>query len=822
MPIALLLGKAPIQLLAFLSLLCPSNFFAGNFVLASTWLSHWANEQKKKINRCIALHCEIECPPCRSEHFFFFNTHTHTHKGEALIKAQRGKKGELNSHHMTTKSFRFLITTDNHLGFQEKDPRRCHDSFVTFEECLRAAVIEHDVDIILLAGDLFHFSSPSQHVMNRTIGLLRKYVMGNKPVGFTLLSDPAVNFPSHPVPCANFQDPNLNIAVPIFMIHGNHDDPLGDQSPSPIDTLASAGLVNHFGHSDSLENIVVRPVLLQKGNTFVALYGLGSMHDHRLHRCFERKQVQFLKPKDPPGVDGATWFRILLFHQNRGVRGSSADGPQPKGGIPESMLAGFHFDVIIWGNEHEQRIVPEQLVGSDGTEIIQPGSTVMTSLSGTECNPKRYGVMEVRGNQYRLIPYPLRSLRPVVRRTVELWKERPGARSMQAVEEYLETIANEMIEEAEEQIANIPDDVLNFHPDLKFPLMRLSVDFSSPEGGPSYPQPNANRFGQRFVEAVVNANDVLKPIKPKPKPHLAAAAIGPGAIVPVVAQFSVTDIRTKIASVFNSNARDACTLLSEPEVAAAVYQYADKGDKTAIDLTLERLLVESHHSIWKALRKSELDISAAISEDKIRILAQKYKADTTKKYIDLVGEEQAREVVPEDVLRQHLLGDAARQEVDELLLGGAGSSHHPLGAPLPRQNTKLESILVDDEDEADDDVANELAKLGIPLHPPQVDYPVDDDDCVVVAPPRSQAGAKKPPQPKKSTKRSRDQDDDVVAVAPPKGKKTVATSGGAPSGPKLVLSKTGTSGAVPSVASAVPVPPSATGAVKSIVSLWNR
>lgn len=74
--------------------------------------------------------------------------------------------------------------------------------------------------------------------------------MGNKSIPFQLLSDPAVNFPTHPLPLANFQDPNINIALPIFVIHGNHDDPVG--GTSALDILAVNGYVNYFGHTSSL------------------------------------------------------------------------------------------------------------------------------------------------------------------------------------------------------------------------------------------------------------------------------------------------------------------------------------------------------------------------------------------------------------------------------------------------------------------------------------------------------------------------------------------------------------------------------------------
>ena len=28
-------------------------------------------------------------------------------------------------------------------------------------------------------------------------------------------------------PAVNYEDPNLNIGIPVFSIHGNHDDPQG-------------------------------------------------------------------------------------------------------------------------------------------------------------------------------------------------------------------------------------------------------------------------------------------------------------------------------------------------------------------------------------------------------------------------------------------------------------------------------------------------------------------------------------------------------------------------------------------------------------------
>lgn len=111
-------------------------------------------------------------------------------------------------------------------------------------------------------------------------------------------------------PWVNYQDENLNISIPVFSIHGNHDDPTGVSDDtnkakgfafttfsllllcdevcllfSPfiqaeglcaLDLLSASGLINHFGHSHSVEKIEISPVLMQKGNTKLALYGLGE------------------------------------------------------------------------------------------------------------------------------------------------------------------------------------------------------------------------------------------------------------------------------------------------------------------------------------------------------------------------------------------------------------------------------------------------------------------------------------------------------------------------------------------------------------------
>lgn len=58
--------------------------------------------------------------------------------------------------------------------------------------------------------------------------LLRTYTLGDKPIAIEFLSDQSLNFQESLNQTVNFEDPNINIACPVFSIHGNHDDPSGN------------------------------------------------------------------------------------------------------------------------------------------------------------------------------------------------------------------------------------------------------------------------------------------------------------------------------------------------------------------------------------------------------------------------------------------------------------------------------------------------------------------------------------------------------------------------------------------------------------------
>ena len=316
-------------------------------------------------------------------------------------------------------TLRILLSTDNHLGYLEKDPIRGNDSFAALEEVLHLARL-HRVDLVLLSGDLFHDNKPSRRTLHTTMEILRKYCMGGEPVNVQIVSDQKECLRSIVSGRVNYEDEFYSVDLPIFTIHGNHDDPTRDGSSellSAIDLLSVSNLLNYFGRQDAVDNVRVNPILFQKGTTKVALYGMGSMRDERLNRMWQGKKVRFLRPEqdmnggggrrnneeDEEEEEGRDWFNIFTLHQNRDLgRGS-------KNCVHESMIPEW-MDLVVWGHEHECNIEPaESLVGT--FRVTQPGSSVATSLTAGEARRKQVGILDIRGQQFRLMPVPLSSVR---------------------------------------------------------------------------------------------------------------------------------------------------------------------------------------------------------------------------------------------------------------------------------------------------------------------------------------------------------------------------------------------------------------------------
>lgn len=91
---------------------------------------------------------------------------------------------------------RILVATDSHVGYNERDPIRGDDSWKSFHEVMCLAK-ERDVDMVLLAGDLFHENKPSRKSMYQVMRSLRMNCYGEKPCELEMLSDASESFPGY-------------------------------------------------------------------------------------------------------------------------------------------------------------------------------------------------------------------------------------------------------------------------------------------------------------------------------------------------------------------------------------------------------------------------------------------------------------------------------------------------------------------------------------------------------------------------------------------------------------------------------------------------
>jgi hypothetical protein len=73
-----------------------------------------------------------------------------------------------------------------------------------------------------------------------------------------------------------------------------HYDLAGHQQIGSLDFLGASGLVNYFGKSTDLTQVEISPLLMQKGVTQFALYGLGHLKEETLARLFRDKKVSSL------------------------------------------------------------------------------------------------------------------------------------------------------------------------------------------------------------------------------------------------------------------------------------------------------------------------------------------------------------------------------------------------------------------------------------------------------------------------------------------------------------------------------------------------
>ncbi|KAF2495928.1 DNA repair exonuclease [Lophium mytilinum] len=649
-------------------------------------------------------------------------------------------------------TIRILVATDSHVGYHERDAVRGDDSWKSFHEVMCLAK-EQDVDMVLLAGDLFHDNKPSRKSMYQVMRSLRMNCFGEKPCELEMLSDASENFQgafNH----VNYEDPDINVAIPVFSIHGNHDDPTGEGHLAALDLLQISGLLNYYGRTPESDSIAIKPVLLQKGSTKLALYGMSNVRDERLFRTFRDGNVKFFQP----GTQKDDWFNLMSVHQNHHAYTET-------GYLPENFLPEF-MDLVVWGHEHECLIEP-RYNPEMGFHVMQPGSSVATSLMPGEAVPKQVAVVSITGKEFKCEPIRLKTVRPFVMKEIVLSEERAlkdvwrNDNNRTVITRHLIQIVEKLIADAKTEWLSCQDDDEDEELVAPLPLIRLRVEYTAPEGG-RYDCENPQRFSNRFQDKVANVSDVIQFYRKKATAKRTANANAELPEESILAQLSIDTVKVeKLVREFLT--AQSLTILPQNSFGDAVSQFVDKDDKHAMEMFVNESLanqvkhllesndIEEDEIVDELQRqKSKLEelFSAGLLK-KTRKAKLKPKPDTWDSDLDGDWADQPGALV-------HTDGEAEDDEDNDTAVAppkkpaarGRGkaaattrkiATAAPKKAPAPRGGRGKKKVVDDDEDEEDDDV----------IMIDEDDEEEDEDDSLFVKPAKSQA---KKPAAKTTTK----------------------------------------------------------------------
>ena len=311
----------------------------------------------------------------------------------------------------------------------------------------------------------------------------------------------------------------------------------------------------------------------------------------------------------------------LIFYLSRTNFSVSSFAHTETGYLPENFLPEF-LDLVIWGHEHECEIEP-RYNPEMSFHVMQPGSSVATSLMPGEAVPKHVAILSITGKEFKVDPIRLKTVRPFVMREVVLAEEKElkgiskKEENRTAITRHLKHIVDDMIKEGKRQWIENHGGEQPEKPQDALPLIRLRVEYSAPEGG-RFDCENPQRFSNRFVGDVANVNDVVQFYRKKATLRRAKT----DAEVPdesVIAQITLDSIKVE-ELVKEYLSAQSLTILPQNAFGDAVSQFVDKDDKHA----MEMFVSDSLSNQVKHLMTSEEAADDAIAEemDKYRARAE--------------------------------------------------------------------------------------------------------------------------------------------------------------------------------------------------------
>jgi double-strand break repair protein MRE11 len=146
--------------------------------------------------------------------------------------------------------------------------------------------------------------------------------------------------------------------------------------------------------------------------------------------------------------------------------------------------------------------------------VMQPGSSIATSLVAGEAVPKHVAIVSVSGKEFTTENIRLKSVRPFITKDLALgsddrFKKLAKKNNNRAqITTELEKVVRSLIQQAKEEWLEVQEEEVP-EEEIPLPLVRLRVDTTVYDGG-KFEIENPQRFSNRFIGDVANVTDVVQ------------------------------------------------------------------------------------------------------------------------------------------------------------------------------------------------------------------------------------------------------------------------------------------------------------------------
>ena len=267
--------------------------------------------------------------------------------------------------------------------------------------------------------------------------------------------------------------------------------------------------------------------------------------------------------------------------------------------------------------------------------VMQPGSSVATSLMPGEAVPKHVAILSITGRDFQVESIRLKTVRPFVMKEIVLSEDKVAKKLAKKennrgdLTRHLIEIVDGLIEQAKSEWMEVQEEPdQDEEVEVPLPLIRLRVEYSAPDGG-NFDCENPQRFSNRFVGKVANVNDVVQFYRKKAG---ASRKAQNGAELPeesILAQLSIDSVKVE-RLVREFLTAQSLTILPQNSFGDAVSQFVDKDDKHAMEMFVNESLSNQIKHLMDVDQYDDEDIQNAMDECKSN-LEQLFAAGHLKK-----------------------------------------------------------------------------------------------------------------------------------------------------------------------------------------------